>query len=185
MPRRSPQRFGGATCLENGMDSTGSYDSDDGLTSISWALPEWSDLDRKLCSLGVHLTSRKVVVTGYVSFSLVKRAYCACGRTCWIWYEDGWAAQESTGPGAHLHWIAGQIKMRRTFALHREWERAMSDQHPCWGEYRKCISCGCATDQPCVSHVDRPNPGFAEASRIRMEAARERQEELRAQMWPK
>ena len=167
------------------MEHIGHYDSPDGMTSIDWALPEYSDLDRRACAIGIHVKSRKVVVTGWVGlFSQVKRAYCACGRRCWIWYEHGWASQDNTEPGGHLHWIETFTRAQAQFARHREWEQAMSDQHPCWGGYRQCISCGCSETQPCVSHVGHSQPIFTPARREAMAAAYERQEHLRTELWP-
>lgn len=87
------------------METVGHYTSEDHMTSIAWALPTWSDLAQRLCSFGFHIVSRKVVVVGFMQFTQVKRAYCACGRKCWIWYDRGWADSETTEPGAHLSWI--------------------------------------------------------------------------------
>ena len=131
----------------------GSYNSEDGRTSFSWAMPEYTDLERTACRAGVHVTSRKVVVDGWIGyFSQVRRAYCACGSRCWVWFEGGWADKDVTEPGGHLAWIEGHIRMQQQFDEHRQWERRMSEGHPCWGTPYSCISCGCSKDRPCVSH---------------------------------
>lgn len=95
------------------MALSGSYASDDGSTSYQWAMPEYSPIDKVQCAIGLHIGSRKVVVSGWVGyFSSVKRAYCACGSHCWVWYEGGWASSETTDPGAHLRWISTRVRDR-------------------------------------------------------------------------
>lgn len=97
------ERFAGLPELAN---ISGSYKSNDGSTAFSWAMPEYSRAERAACAIGFHLASRKVVVTGWSNyFSEVRRAYCACGRKCWLWFEDGWADKYDEGPGGHLSWI--------------------------------------------------------------------------------
>ena len=184
MSGASPQPGRRTTCLEDGMETamSSSYESPDGRTSYSWAMPEYGRVDYLLCEIGAHIGTRKPVVTGFVGwFSSIERWYCACGRRCWIKYEGGWADSETTEPGAHLHWIDGKVEMDNRMALHHSWERAMSEQHPCWGSSDSCISCGCTESMPCVSHKGRPQPTF---DHTRMAAARVRQEKLRAVMWP-
>ena len=185
MPRIPPQPGRGATRLERNVEiaEQGSYSSDDSRTAFEWGLPEWGAKDRALCRAGLHMATRRPVVTGWISyFTSVERWYCACGAKCWIKYDGSFVADETTVPGGHLHWIKGHVEMQSKMRLHREWEHAMSDSHPCWGDYRKCISCGCTIERPCVSHVGCTAPRF---DAERMEAARNRQEELRSEMWPK
>ena len=135
---------------------TGRYDSDDGRTTFEWSLPDWSALDHKLCSLGLHIASRDVVVKGYISyFTPIKHLYCACGRKRWMWFDGGIVSTEDSEPNGHLEWVRGHLEMQAMFAEQRARERKAYESHPCWGEPYKCISCGCSEETPCVSHKTR------------------------------
>ena len=79
-------------------------------------------------------------------------------------------------------WIEGKVKMDAVMASYHAWEQAMIDLHPCWGQRGSCISCGCSETGPCGSHKGSLRPAF---DHERMAAARVREAELRAAMWPR
>jgi len=159
----------------------GRYSSEDGRMSMEWAMPDWGGKDRALCAAGLHIATRKRVVDGMVNFSRAERWYCACGRRCWIKFDGHFVDSETSEPDAHLNWITDQIQQQAKMQRYRQMERAMSEQHPCWDEPYRCISCGCSTERPCVSHEGQRMPTLDPE---RMKTASKRARELRAEIWP-
>lgn len=85
-------------------------------TVTEWDVPEWSDGDRFRCRLGLHLTTRKLVVDGWVGFDQVQHLYCACGTRRWIIYNGQTVECRTVEPGAMLAWIADHIETERIIA---------------------------------------------------------------------
>jgi hypothetical protein len=93
--------------------TTGKYESPDRATQIQWRLPEWSPFAYRLCGLGLHRLTRRLVVKAWMNyFTPVGHYYCACGRVRWMWFDGGWVSRDSGEPDGHRRWIEGQVEMQ-------------------------------------------------------------------------
>lgn len=95
-----------------------------GDTVTEWAVPEWTDAERLRCRIGLHLTTRKVVVNGWVGFDQVQHLYCACGTRRWIRYGRSIVESETVGADAMMGWIESHLETERVMA---EMDRLISD----------------------------------------------------------
>ena len=91
---------------------TGHTEADSGRVDLTWTWPEWTTADLDACAKGRHQSTRKPLVKGYISyFTRVDRWYCACGRFCWVWFEDGFADKYEDQPGQHERWVDGRLEL--------------------------------------------------------------------------
>lgn len=72
--------------------------ADDGYSiSQDWYEPEYTDLHRFLCRIGLHEFSRGLRANGWAGFNQTMRYECACGRYMWLRDHIGYSGRMKAG----------------------------------------------------------------------------------------